>query len=97
MDFHAVEADLDSVGRTVGKRTLVAEELELAGLAEVFVEDLDGADPLLLLAVVDLAEVKDGFLQDAAALAAAVLDDRPVKVLFAVLPSLGVPQEHGRG
>jgi len=94
VDFHAVEADLDAVGRTAGKRTLVAEELELAGLAEGFVEDFDGADPLLLLAVVDFAEVEDGFLEDATALAAAVFHNRPVEVLLAVLPSFGMPQEH---
>ena len=97
MDLHAVEADLDAVGRAIRKRALVAEEFELAGLAEVFIEDLDGADPLLLLAVVDLAEVENGFLEDPPAFAAAVFHNRPVEVLLAVLPSLGVPQEHGRG
>ena len=82
MDSHAVEGDLDAVGRAVGKRTLMAEELELAGLAEVFIKDFDGADPLLLLAVVDLAQVEDGFLEDAPAFASAVFDDRPIEVLL---------------
>ena len=39
----------------------MADELDLAELAEVSAEDPDGTDPLLLPAVVGFARMEDGF------------------------------------
>ena len=59
------------------------KKIDLAGLA-FFVDGFDGTGPAGAFAVVDLAEVEEGFLYGAGGGDAAVFDDAPVSVFLAV-------------
>jgi hypothetical protein len=69
------------------------EKVDLADLV-AFIDRFDGAGPGGAVAVVDLAEIEQGFLNGPAACDAAVFDDTPVAVLLAVLESLVRSQKH---
>ena len=69
------------------------EEMDLAGVLR-FVDDFDGTGPREVLAVVDLAEIEQGFLDGSAACHAAVFHDAPVTVLFAVFQAFVATQKH---
>ena len=92
--------DPDAVGLAVLVLDLLQEALEGGFVCGVAGHDFIGereairGDPLLLLAVVDLAEIKDGVLDDPPALAAAVFHQRPIIMLLAVLPTFGAAQKH---
>src|SRR5258708_15656830 len=60
-------------------------------------ECLDGRAPRGRLRGVDLAQIQDVRLHHSATVETLVLDDVPVAVRLAVLPSLGSSQEHGAG
>ena len=94
MQLKVAQPYLNTSEQTLGQRTLRGEELQLLGAATVFIEDLDDADPLLFLAIVDLAEIEHGVLHDPMALAPAVFHQRPIVVLLAVFESFGAAQEH---
>src|ERR1700741_3633220 len=61
-----------------------------------FVKSIDHPAPGLALAVVDLAEIKHRTLHHSTAGAALTLDNAPVTVLLAVLPSSSESQIHRR-
>jgi len=65
----------------------------LAGLAVVFIEDVNGLLPGGALGVVDLAQVEDVPLHHAASNAAA-LDDGPGTVFLAVLVARAALEKH---
>ena len=77
-----------------GRRAVVGEKRALAGPAVVLVKDVDGLLPGGALGVVDLAQIEDVTLHDAAPQAAA-LDDGPGAMLFAVLLALAALEKHG--
>lgn len=70
MQLEVFQAHPHPIRRALGQRTIRREELELIGQPPILVEDLDRPYPLLLLAVVDLAEIENGMLDDPAAFAA---------------------------
>lgn len=63
------------------------EEVNLVGLL-AFIDSFDGSSPGGAVAVVDLAEIEQGFLNGSATCDAAVFHDAPVAVLLAILDSL---------
>jgi hypothetical protein len=63
-------------------------------MSRVVVENLDGSSPRRSLRAVDLTQVEDVALHDAAAGNALVLDHTPIVVCLAILLSLGLPQKH---
>jgi len=56
--LEVLQPHLHAIGRGFGEGAFRGEEFELFGSAFVFIEDFDRANPLLLLAVVDLAELQ---------------------------------------
>ncbi len=68
-------------------RAVLAEEVDLTGLF-AFIDGFDGAGPSSAVAVVDLAEIEQGFLDRSVTSDAAVFDNASVAVLLAVLESL---------
>jgi hypothetical protein len=65
-------------------------------LLAAFVKSIDNPAPGLALAVVDLSEIKHRPLYHPTAGAALALDNAPVTVLLAVLPSSSESQIHER-
>jgi hypothetical protein len=65
-------------------------------LLAAFVKGIDHPAPSLALAVVDLAEIKHRPLDHSTTGAALTLDNAPVTVLLAVLPSPSESQIHER-
>src|ERR1700745_1266446 len=70
------------------------KQRELPMLLAAFVKSIDHPAPGLALAVVDLAEIKHRTLHHSTAGAALTLDNAPVTVLLAVLPSSSESQIH---
>jgi hypothetical protein len=80
------QSHLHPIGRGLRQRALGGEKLDVLQSTTIFVENLNGPNPLRALAVVDLPQVKHRLLHDALAPATPVLNNRPVSVLLAVLP-----------
>ena len=76
-----------------GRRAIGGKERALAGLAVVFIEDVNGLLPGGALGVVDLAQVEDVPLHHAAPDPAA-LDDGPGAMLLAVLFTRAALEKH---
>ena len=74
-------------------RAVFRKKMNLADLL-AFIDSFDGAGPTCAVAVVDLAEIEQGFLDGTTTGDAAVFDDTPVAVLFAVFESFVGAQEH---
>jgi hypothetical protein len=90
------QPDLDNI--TVHRRrfSILRKYRYLCRLIVSLLEDLDRATPSRSLAVVDLPEIQDLALHDAALLATPILDDTPITVLFPILETLVGAQKHGR-
>jgi hypothetical protein len=67
---------------------------DLSGLAGILPEEFDGFAPGSLLASVELAQVKHLPLKHTLARDAAVFDDTPVEVFFAILAAFLTTEEH---
>lgn len=93
-EFDLAESELDGGVFEGGIGGAVfGEEVDLAGLVG-FVEGFDGASPAGTFAVVDLAKIEQGLLDGFASGDATVFHHPPVAMLFAVLESSVVSQQH---
>ena len=63
-------------------------------MSRVVVEHLDGLAPHRSLRGIDLPQIQNVTLHDAAACNSLVLDHTPIVVRLAVLPSRGLSQKH---
>ena len=70
------------------------KESDLGGLAGILPEEFDGLAPGSLLAPVEFAKIKHLPLKHTLARDAAVFDDTPVEVLFAILAAFLTTEEH---
>ena len=76
--------------------TVLREQGQRPRAARVRVEHLDRLAPHLSLGRIDLAQIQSVPLHHPAAVETLVLDEAPIEVRLAVLPSLDSPQEHDR-
>jgi hypothetical protein len=60
----------------------------------VLIEDLDGPNPLLSLAVINFYQIQNRLLDNAIGTAAPIFHNRPVVMLLAVFPSGRAAQKH---
>ena len=82
------EPHADALGCRGGRnRTVGGEQGQSLFMVAIFVKDLNGANPSLALAVVDLTQVEHRALDNASAGATPVFHDAPIAVLFAVFES----------
>ena len=63
-------------------------------MSRVVIENLDGLAPYRSLRGIDLAQIQNVTLHDAATCDTLVLDDAPIVVRLAVFLALGLPQKH---
>ena len=91
---HLIEAQPDDVVALSGFAPIFRIKRERARLLRVFVEDFDRPAPGFRLRGVDLAEVKDVTLGDAAIAEPSVLDDASIEMRLPILPPLGLAQKH---
>jgi hypothetical protein len=94
VQFKLPQPHLHSVGRCLRQRALGGEELDLLQGPAIFVEHLNGPNPLRALAVVDLTQIKHRLLHDLLAPTTPILHDRPISVLLAVFPPPCASQKH---
>ena len=80
--------------RVFGNRTVGRKQGQLGVAARPFIKGFDRTTPILLLAVVDLAEVQHLALHHSAASTALALDNIPIAMFFAVLQASIESQEH---
>src|SRR5271169_6697140 len=80
--------------RVFGNRTIGRKQGQLGVAARPLIKGFDRTTPILLLDVVDLAEVKHLALHHSAASTALALDDIPIAMLFAVFEASVKSQEH---
>src|SRR5512134_2182589 len=92
--FQFAQSDLQAVGGIRGDLAILGEQTQRARALLLFIEDLQGLAPGRLLAVVDLAQVKDGALRGLAGRQTTVLHHAEVAVILAVLPAVGGAQKH---
>src|SRR6202035_3215861 len=84
-------------GRTVWRHrgtAILGKQCQRPWTSGVLVENLDGFAPGRRLRRTDLTQIQNMPLHHPTALEASVLDDAPIGVRLAILPSSGLPQEH---
>jgi len=94
---HLAQSDRDDIAVENGRLAIFRKQRNLLRLRRVRVEDFDRLAPSGFLAVVDLAEVENLALRDAAVVEPAVFDHRPRSMLLAVLAANLVAQKHDAG
>jgi hypothetical protein len=95
VQFHCVEPHLHAMRlRVIGNCAIGRKQGQLGVAARPFIKGFDRTTPILLLAVVDLAEVQHLALHHSAAATALVLDNIPIAMLFAVFEAPIESQEH---
>ena len=77
-----------------GLAAILGEQGERPGAARLRVEHLDRLAPSLRLRRIDLAQIQNVALHHPAVIETLVLDDAPIKMRFALLPSCDSSQEH---
>ena len=95
MQFHRLEPHLDAMRlRVFGNCAIGRKQGELRVAACPFIKGFDLPTPILMLGVVDLAEVQHLPLHHSAASTTLVLDNIPIAMLLAVFEAPVESQEH---
>jgi hypothetical protein len=92
MQFHRIEPHLHAMRQRVFGNPTKQGQLGVA--ARPFIKGFDRTTPILLLAVVDLAEIQHLTLHHSAASTTLALDNIPIAMFFAVFEAPVEPQEH---
>jgi len=95
MQLHGIEPQLHAMRlRMFGNAAIGRKQSQLRVAALAFVKSFDRTTPILMLAIIDLAEVQHLPLHHFAASTTPVLDDIPIAMLLAVLEASVESQEH---
>jgi len=95
MQLHCIEPYLHAMCLRVFRNAAIGrKQSQLRVAACSFVKSFDRTTPIVMLAIIDLAEVQNLPLYHFAASTTLVLDDIPIAMLLAIFEASVEPQEH---
>ena len=95
MKLQLIEPDLDDFTCKLRRRAIRGEKGHLPTLSFVTLNNINRLTPGGLLAIIDLAEIKNLSLNNAVVRCALVLNNAPVAVFFAIFESPFGPEKNG--